>query len=440
MSTSFFCVDVGSPRSRFWNPHTRCRVCGCDPSLPTTGPAPPSRTTRASSRFTRPPRPRPRYLERRRDQRGRPKAPKAATPKPRLLRRSGPRARQGRPRPVGRQSAIRRPAARVLRVGGHEPVPRVAERIRHDEPCPQHRLGLVPRLVRRLRRAHEREPHQRGHPDRARSPHRRRRRPRERRQHALHVPLPAGRVDRSGRERLLRRLLRLPQHDDARQRHARTTASSPTKAEAAPTAAERPDTVQQPDERTFSSHEFLESITDPGVGLAIGNAAPLAWYDRIERRGCGRHLRRAGSGRRAGNTAMQKSWSNKYGRVPRGGAGDGCGCGERRGCGRGRSMREGARRCGEWRRCRGGRAPMRRGRRCGGGSCSHAPVHGGGEACEGLRSLCDADLRGGLKNTLRQDEVGSRDLKVDEVIRSCGGSCRCSGVGLGRVLTAPCVS
>ena len=29
-----------------------------------------------------------------------------------------------------------------------------------------------------------------------------------------------------------------------------------------------------------SSHELIEAVTDPGVGLAKSNASPLAWYDQ----------------------------------------------------------------------------------------------------------------------------------------------------------------
>jgi hypothetical protein len=60
---------------------------------------------------------------------------------------------------------------------------------------------------------------------------------------------------------------------------------------------------------SVSSHEFSEAVTDPGVGLATGNAAPLAWYDQTN--GENGDICVAEESVIQGFT-VQKLWSNKY--------------------------------------------------------------------------------------------------------------------------------
>jgi hypothetical protein len=60
---------------------------------------------------------------------------------------------------------------------------------------------------------------------------------------------------------------------------------------------------------SVSSHEFLESVTDPGVGLATGNKAPLGWYDQVN--GENGDICTAEQATVEG-WVVQKTWSNKH--------------------------------------------------------------------------------------------------------------------------------
>ena len=62
---------------------------------------------------------------------------------------------------------------------------------------------------------------------------------------------------------------------------------------------------------SVASHELVEAVTDPEVGLATGLGPPLAWYDSA-----GGEIGDlcAGQTTRAGSYVVQKEWSNSAGR------------------------------------------------------------------------------------------------------------------------------